>query len=262
MAQIYVSYSDSDHQTAEAIVGAIRQAGFDVVGNEDPVTEDSADCVVILWSKAAAANSLDRVQLETRRALQAWASDRLVLATLDETPLPVGLRDLSAIHISGRDDFAAKQQLITSIQLVIIQARPLFVAQESTSVHLPANDQIDRFDPIYRLDRPAPAQVLRAPKFWLLIGSLTLFLCVIVALVMGEAKRSADKARAEALTNVALTNLTRAEAPGDETLSVTAASRLHGPALNAEDAGRKRAEAEAKASQKYLKFPHQPMCVN
>src|SRR6185295_13306647 len=100
MGQIYVSYSKSDHQAAKAIVAAIRQAGLDAFDESylPPAKAiDYAQCVVVLWSKAAA-NS-EWVQLEIQRALKAWASDRLVLATLDETPLPVGLRDLSPIHV-------------------------------------------------------------------------------------------------------------------------------------------------------------------
>jgi hypothetical protein len=127
MAQIYISYSKSDHQAAKAIVGAIRQAGLNAVDEsnlplgvalEDNIARaiDTAQCVVILWSKAAADSQW--LQLEIQRALQAWASDRLVLATLDETPLPVGLRDLSPIQITDGDD-SSKQQLIERIKLVL-----------------------------------------------------------------------------------------------------------------------------------------------
>ena len=128
MAQIYISYSKSDHQAAKAIVGAIRQAGLNAfdesylplgVALKDNIARaiDTAQCVVILWSKAA--SDSEWVRVEIQRALQAWASDRLVLATLDETPLPVGLRDLSPIQIRDGDD-SGKQQLIERIKLVLL----------------------------------------------------------------------------------------------------------------------------------------------
>jgi hypothetical protein len=63
---------------------------------------DAAQCVVVLWSEAAAQSPF--VQLEIRQAIRAWSSDRLVLATLDDTPLRVGLRDLSAISIRDATD--------------------------------------------------------------------------------------------------------------------------------------------------------------
>jgi hypothetical protein len=60
---------------------------------------DTAQCVVILWSEAAMRSGF--LQQEIHQAIRAWSSDRLMLAALDDTPLPVGLRDLSPISIES-----------------------------------------------------------------------------------------------------------------------------------------------------------------
>ena len=62
---------------------------------------DRADCVVIFWSRAAARS--EWVQREVHLAIEAWSAGKLVLVSLDDAPLPVGLRDLEAIAIRGED---------------------------------------------------------------------------------------------------------------------------------------------------------------
>jgi hypothetical protein len=146
MAQIYISYSKSDRHAAKAIVGAIRQAGLNAFDESDLQLDvdlehhiaravDTAQCVIILWSKAAAES--EWLQFEIQRALQAWASGRLVLATLDETPLPVGLRDLSPIQITEGDD-SGTQKLIGRVKLVLLtdkyRAAPLAVVGATAEV--------------------------------------------------------------------------------------------------------------------------------
>ena len=70
-----------------------------------------------VWRIKAAAES-PFVEDEIQRAVQAWSSDRLVLAALDDTPLPVGLRDLSAVRI--RDGgHAETEQLIERVRAVV-----------------------------------------------------------------------------------------------------------------------------------------------
>jgi hypothetical protein len=60
----------------------------------------------------------DWVQNELRQVIAAWSTDRLVLASLDDTPFPVGLRDLSAIPIKPGSD-SPKKQLIQGIQEIL-----------------------------------------------------------------------------------------------------------------------------------------------
>jgi hypothetical protein len=168
MAQIFISYSKSDHQAAKAIVGAIRQAGLNAfdesdlpqgvaLGDNIAGAIDTAQCVVILWSKAASGSKW--VQLEIQRALKAWASDRLVLATLDEAPLPIGLRDLAPIHIDG--DGAGIQELIERVKQNV-RASPNEVHACVHSAGVP--------------DAMVPSATKGSPRLGIV---LTLFACVI-----------------------------------------------------------------------------------
>jgi TIR domain len=127
MAQVYVSYGGKDRRTALPVIEAMRQAGLDVCPHdiaaggsflEQTRRElDKAQCVVVLWSKAAAQSVF--LQQEIHHAIQAWSSDRLVLAALDDTPLPVGLRDLSPISIREASDSGTKQ-LIERVARAIV----------------------------------------------------------------------------------------------------------------------------------------------
>jgi TIR domain len=118
MAQVYVSYGGKDRGAAQPVIEAMTQAGLDVWHFDEfsaggSLLEqmrrelDEAQCVVVLWSKAAAQSAY--MQQEIHHAIQAWSSDRLVLAALDDTPLPVGLRDLSPISIREASDSGTKQ---------------------------------------------------------------------------------------------------------------------------------------------------------
>jgi hypothetical protein len=117
MADIFVSYARKDEQAVQPLVKALDQASFRMDGPSDwPAGAnwthnatsriDAAECVVVMWSKAAADSEF--AQEEIRQAIRAWSSDRLVLVTLDATPLPVGLRDIQAISVQGGYDVAAK----------------------------------------------------------------------------------------------------------------------------------------------------------
>jgi len=99
MAQVFVSYAQKDMVEARRILEALEQAGLSVfretslaagVSWADDVRHqiDTAKCVVVLWSQAAAESHF--VQQEVAQAIQAWSDGRLVLAVLDETELPRG----------------------------------------------------------------------------------------------------------------------------------------------------------------------------
>jgi hypothetical protein len=119
--QVFVSSSTKDRHAAEPIIEAIKQAGLSSVfssadydispGYPWPQQIENAiissRCLVVLWSKAAAQS--EWLQHEIYFAIRAWSSDSLVLAALDDAPLPMGLRDLSAIQIRNADDSGTKQ---------------------------------------------------------------------------------------------------------------------------------------------------------
>ena len=122
MTQVFVSYAREDLRVALPLIEAIGQTGLNVwhpgaISPEGSFVEqgrrelESAQCVVLLWSKAAAQSGF--VQQEIRQAIQAWSSDRLVLAALDDAALPVGLRDLSAFSIRGASDSGTKQPCLS-----------------------------------------------------------------------------------------------------------------------------------------------------
>jgi len=122
MTQVFVSYAKQDDDVALPIIGAIIEAGLTVwklsLGGEfEEQAEGSikdATCIVVLWSKAAAESSFaERV---IRLAIQAWGADRLVLATLDDAPLPVGLRDISGVSIRRASDV---KQLIERVRAIV-----------------------------------------------------------------------------------------------------------------------------------------------
>src|SRR5262245_62975462 len=95
--EVFVSYANKDRLAALPIMKALGRAGLTVC-NDGPIaaTEfltkqlqsviDSAACMLLLWSRAAAESPF--VQQEIQQAVQAWSSDRLVLAALDDTPFP------------------------------------------------------------------------------------------------------------------------------------------------------------------------------
>ena len=105
MAQVFVSYSRADAARAQPILEALAGAGFSIaeagispgVSLADTIADEiaRADCIVIVWSEAAAQSQW--VQREVHLAIEAWSAGKLVLVSLDDAPLPVGLRDLEAI---------------------------------------------------------------------------------------------------------------------------------------------------------------------
>ena len=130
MAQVYVSYARHDLNAALPIIEAINEAGLNVWHHREPSAGvdwaiemqrqiEEAQCVVVLWSKAAAQSSFVEREIQIHHAaIQAWSLNRLVLAALDDTPLPVGLRDLPNISIRSRFDL---EQLIERARAVVSQ---------------------------------------------------------------------------------------------------------------------------------------------
>ena len=146
MAQVFVSYARQDRGTALPIIKALGRAGLRVWDDEaivqgELLTEqlqaaiDAGQCVLLLWSRAAAESPF--VQQEIHRAVQAWSSGRLVLAALDDTPLPVGLRDLSTVPIHGAGESETKQ-LIERVRTVVGEASVVRPVSPIEAAHAPA----------------------------------------------------------------------------------------------------------------------------
>ena len=111
MARVFASYAEDDRNSVLPIIAALRRRGdLDVFDPHEllagePIAErlqrelDTANCILVFWSNGAARSPW--VQKEVYRAIQGWSSDRLVLATLDDAPLPVGLRDLQTTPLQS-----------------------------------------------------------------------------------------------------------------------------------------------------------------
>ena len=99
MSQVFVSYASTDSAAAQRIERALKAAGMSVDSPKttSPPEIKSAQCILIVWSRAAAES--ESLQEEVRRAVWAWSSGRLLIAVLDDAPLPIGLRDVTPIRI-------------------------------------------------------------------------------------------------------------------------------------------------------------------
>jgi hypothetical protein len=105
---ILVGYVEEDRNRAQLLVAAVEKAGlsstaviFDGLAPDDDLLQRPAEatrCFVVLWSQAAARSSA--VKELTSHAIQAWWLARLVLLTLDDTPLPTGLKDVPTIPLT------------------------------------------------------------------------------------------------------------------------------------------------------------------
>jgi hypothetical protein len=128
MSEIFISYSPKDSEVANLIAEALRPAGLSVWRERGILASDfaaatqgaldSAKCVILIWSKSAAL--FQGIQQDIRRAIQAWSRNRLLLVALDDTPLPVGLRDIRSIPIGGGSDSGMKELVVRAMGI----ARP------------------------------------------------------------------------------------------------------------------------------------------
>jgi TIR domain len=106
---IFVGYAEGDRSRAQPLLAAGRKAGlsvtaaiFDGISRCDEILQrpfERTSCFVVLWSQAAASSPIGKEL--ANHAIQAWWLNRLVLLTLDDTPLPSGLRDVPITPLRG-----------------------------------------------------------------------------------------------------------------------------------------------------------------
>lgn len=157
---VCIAHAESDRAVAEALEKFLERRGLFVElenGERAFRTLQGADMVVALWSKEAV-NGAQRLSLE-RRALEAWADDRLILIKLDGAFAPVGLRDLKAI------DAAIAQQRDIAWAAAAKRAHE---AAERTAGEAPSEtpENVAR-----RMTNPAGFAVVLLPLVFLLVGA-------------------------------------------------------------------------------------------
>jgi hypothetical protein len=101
---VYIAFAEADRASAEALERTLERRGHFVEPDNGeaalrPVAP--ADVVITLISENFA-HGAGRLRLE-QRALDAWTEGGLVLVKLDDTPAPVGLRDLPSIDARSED---------------------------------------------------------------------------------------------------------------------------------------------------------------
>lgn len=124
MSDVIISYAREDTRVARMLGERLGRAHLNVWTEEKlGLSEDwgrriqrefaGAKVVALLWSKAAADSPWMR---QMRRSyLQAWSEDRLVIATLDETPLPLGLGGLEVVSVRDASE-AGVDALVSRIR--------------------------------------------------------------------------------------------------------------------------------------------------
>jgi hypothetical protein len=129
MSEVFVAHSRDDRAAVEPIIRAMRVAGLSVwhpnklpfganFAARQQLALDKALCVVVIWSKAATASQW--VQEGIKASIRAWSSNRLLLVALDDTPLPVGLRDLATTTLQGGSTDAT-ENLVERARLIVRQ---------------------------------------------------------------------------------------------------------------------------------------------
>jgi hypothetical protein len=182
MSKVFVSYAHADSEVVKDVLLRLKQAGIDTEYGQIHASQsfhktikqliDQADCILVLWSDAAAQSQF--VQQEVTMAIEAWSEDRLILASLDRTELPPGLRDLEAVDLSTDRDRGIKR----IVELVGKIAPPPVVAADEVdqpSYHAEilrelANGTTEE-GTVVELDPPPPAR-RKAWVGWVIITLL------------------------------------------------------------------------------------------
>lgn len=155
MSYIFLSFSHADADVVQILITAFEQVDLKVrtpasLSPGDSLHEapgtliEQASCVVVLWSAAAAASLW--VQHEVQTAIQAWSTDRLILVVLDNTELPLGVRDLVTFDLSTDRE--------NQIRRIVDRAKSVILKQRfSRHNHNVARDEDRRYAEEESLER-------------------------------------------------------------------------------------------------------------
>jgi|SRR5579862_1068924 len=132
MIAAYLSYARQDQSAVEAIQRLLSDGGITVLDNRalaqgippgvsfsDHIRSEiaAAKCFILLWSSAAAISQAAKGNIA--RAIEAWSSGRLLVAALDDTQLPLGLRDLPSVALNIGPDGLPSRDLLDRAQRIV-----------------------------------------------------------------------------------------------------------------------------------------------
>jgi hypothetical protein len=153
VAEVFVSYAHEDRDAARAIIAALAGRGLSVVLEDSEAAQfieprvqgqtESARCVILLWSERAARAAT--MQTAIQHAVRAWSDGRLLLATLDDAELPVGLRDLQAIPVRPGPAGLDPSALLAGVDSMIASAglEQVLQASEDRDQPVPPAEGVD-----------------------------------------------------------------------------------------------------------------------
>jgi TIR domain len=187
---VYVLHAPQDLAAAEALERFLERRGHFAELQDGQMAlrpVQSADVVVSLISKDFVFSPF-RLQME-KRALEAWAENRLVLVKLDHNFAPVGLRDLPAIDAS----FEAQREFTwievdKAIRGKLAPKPEAPAAQEQTQSSAPPPDAgAPAPPPLERARKSAPeAPAKRGGGVWMALLGLLLMLPGLGALAVAS----------------------------------------------------------------------------
>jgi len=109
MTGIAVVASAHDAKFAEHVRASLQAAGFEAFA-PDLLPETPGISVVLIWSAALEAEH----SIDAQALVGLWSEDRLLIARRDETPLPLGLRDLPSLP-PGSGEPEAKAEICRGV---------------------------------------------------------------------------------------------------------------------------------------------------
>jgi TPR repeat protein len=220
MSRIAVVASQHDAQFARAVLSGLPDPRPEEISSATALPRlIAADVVVLLiWSSA-----LDREAgaaggaIDVKALVDLWSQDRLVVARRDESPLPLGMRDLKAL------DPDADAGAVCRALLLADQARPPSGGDKGAVPPLPVNQRKGRF--------PSPVAIAGALAAAMVLGGGTWY-------YLSKAERERQAVLAAALAAAARSTEELKQAQGRQ-LEALKALEL---ARTAEEAARKAGE--------------------
>ena len=255
MTDLAIVSSKRDAQFAEAVRADLQASGHDVSLTE-VLPQEFSGHVVLLWSAALeAAHAIDAQAL-----IGLWSEGRLLLVRRDDTPLPLGLRDLESLQ-SGKTPADVCALVAEATQDVQVK----FFASQSKALYSKPDDRAPAFSRRKSHDFPESAIQKKNSLIPRFVGAL-----IAIAVVGGGAyyyftadqrarqqevlRRFEEATKATEELNKAKQAQVEVQKRASEARAAEDAARKSGDtaALKAATEARQKAEAEAAAQNKVV----------